>query len=116
VKQLIEDPRFEWTKPEPADEKAADYGNSYYARHNLRRYRVGHWAADVELALFPVGKDPILDYFLQFQSSPYVDKLLAKEYTRAELAAEVDKVPKVLVDLDDPSFPDQMMDLFEAVL
>jgi phosphatidylserine/phosphatidylglycerophosphate/cardiolipin synthase-like enzyme len=117
VKQLIEDPRFEWHKPEPVDENdAANYPNSYYQRHNLRRYTVRHWEADRELTRFPAGKDAFLDYMLQFQNSPYVEKALTKKLTRADLGAKLDQVPKMLLDLDDPDYPDRLMNAFESIL
>jgi phosphatidylserine/phosphatidylglycerophosphate/cardiolipin synthase-like enzyme len=117
VKQLIEDARFEWQKSEPTDENdAANYPNSYYARHNLRRYTARHWEADRELTQFPTNKSGFLDYLLQFQNSPYVEKMLSKKLTRAELSAKLDQVPKRRLDLDDPNYPEVLMDWFENIL
>jgi phosphatidylserine/phosphatidylglycerophosphate/cardiolipin synthase-like enzyme len=117
VKQLIEDARFEWHKPEPADENdAANYPNSFYSRHNLRRYTVRHWEADRELTKFPPDKNGFADYLLQFQDSPYVEKLLSKRVTRADLIAKLDEVPKRVLDLDDPNYPERLMNLFEGIL
>jgi hypothetical protein len=53
---------------------------------------------------------------LQFQNSPYVEKALTKKLTRADLGAKLDQVPKMLLDLDDPDYPDRLMNAFESIL
>jgi len=115
VKTLREDARFEWHKPEPADENdATRYPNSYFARHNLRRYGARHWEADSILTAFPTGRAAFVDYMLQFQDSPFVDKLLTKKLTRTEAEAKLASVP--LINFDDPAYVEKMLELFENLL
>lgn len=116
VKKMREDARFEWDKPEPTSETDPAYAGSYFARHNLRRYGLRHWQADEILTAFPVGRAGFVDYMLQFQDSPFVDKLLTKKMTHAELDAQLAAIPTAIIDFADPNYVEELLDLFENVL
>ena len=49
-------------------------------------------------------------------NSPFVDKLLTKKLTHAELDAQLAIIPTAMINFDDPSYVEELLDLFENVL
>jgi phosphatidylserine/phosphatidylglycerophosphate/cardiolipin synthase-like enzyme len=98
------------------DETSAGYAASYFGRHNLVRYRRGHWEVDSALGKFPTGKTKIVDYLFTYRAAKQLEGTPLASVSRADIEAYLDAAPDFWFDIETDDLGGVLLGYMENLL